>query len=98
MSGLNIRRRHKVKKVHKIGKLRFTERELIIIIDNKKYSFNMLKISDKLAHATEPERDNYNISPSGYGIHWPLLDEDLSIDGLLGIKHLPMRKKHAVGI
>jgi len=29
------------------------------------------------------------ISPSGYGIHWPLLDEDLSVDGLLGIIHAP---------
>ena len=27
--------------------------------------------------------------PSGYGIHWPLIDEDLSIDGLLGIVHTP---------
>jgi hypothetical protein len=23
------------------------------------------------------------LSPGGYGIHWPLLDEDLSISGLL---------------
>ncbi|MCB9504111.1 MAG: DUF2442 domain-containing protein [Deferribacteres bacterium] len=26
------------------------------------------------------------ISTLGYGIHWPLLDEDLTIDGMLGIK------------
>ncbi|PKN21436.1 MAG: hypothetical protein CVU65_16870 [Deltaproteobacteria bacterium HGW-Deltaproteobacteria-22] len=25
------------------------------------------------------------MSPSGYGIHWPELDEDLSVDGLLGL-------------
>jgi len=24
---------------------------------------------------------------TGYGIHWPDIDEDLSIDGLIGIKH-----------
>jgi hypothetical protein len=29
----------------------------------------------------------YEISPSGYGIRWPLIDEDLSIDGLLGVRH-----------
>jgi hypothetical protein len=34
-------------------------------------------------------RAAYEVSPSGYGIHWPLVDEDLSIDGLLGIKHRP---------
>jgi len=27
------------------------------------------------------------VSPSGYGIHWPELDEDLSVDGLIGIRH-----------
>ena len=26
----------------------------------------------------------FEISTFGYGIHWPLLDEDMSIDGLLG--------------
>ncbi len=29
------------------------------------------------------ERAMYRISPSGYGIHWPLIDEDLSINGIL---------------
>nr|WP_253276482.1 DUF2442 domain-containing protein [Synechococcus sp. PCC 6312] len=27
----------------------------------------------------------YQVSPAGYGIHWPLIDEDLSINGLLRI-------------
>jgi hypothetical protein len=49
-----------------------------------------------LANASETERKKYEISPSGYGIHWPLIDEDLSIDGLLGIQHsLPNIKKTA---
>ncbi|MBF0567096.1 MAG: DUF2442 domain-containing protein, partial [Nitrospirae bacterium] len=34
----------------------------------------------------------FEISPSCYGIHWPLLDEDISIDGLLGIVHAPKRE------
>jgi len=39
---------------------------------------------------------SHEISPSGYGIYWPLIDEDLSIDGLLGIVHAPQwRKKTA---
>jgi hypothetical protein len=33
---------------------------------------------------------NFEISPSGYGIHWPDLDEDLSIDGM--IKAVKVRK------
>ncbi len=31
-------------------------------------------------------------SPSGYGICWPDLDEDISIDGLLGVKHARIEK------
>ncbi|MBN2442246.1 MAG: DUF2442 domain-containing protein [Spirochaetales bacterium] len=33
------------------------------------------------------------MSPSGYGIHWPGQDEDLSIDSLLGIHHHPVKDK-----
>jgi hypothetical protein len=41
------------------------------------------KISNKLRLANELQRNFYKISPSGYGIHWPLIDEDLSVDALL---------------
>ena len=36
-----------------------------------------------LHNATKPERENYEIGPAGIGIHWPDLDEDLSIAGLM---------------
>jgi hypothetical protein len=36
-----------------------------------------------LRNATKSERENYEISPAGIGIHWPDLDEDLSIAGLM---------------
>ncbi|MBU1411132.1 DUF2442 domain-containing protein [Myxococcota bacterium] len=35
-----------------------------------------------LGRSTEA-RNQYEVSPSWYGIHWPELDEDLSVDGLL---------------
>ena len=47
------------------------------------YSFNLSEISKRLAEASDAERDDYKISPSGYGIHWSLLDEDLSIPALV---------------
>lgn len=37
----------------------------------------------KLANATKKQLENFKISPSGYGIHWPDLDEDLSVLGFL---------------
>lgn len=36
-----------------------------------------------LRAATPPQRCNAKLSPGGYGIHWPDLDEDLSIQGLI---------------
>lgn len=41
------------------------------------------QVSSKLADANEMQRLFYKISPSGYGIHWPLIDEDLSVEQLL---------------
>ena len=37
----------------------------------------------RLAHGTSTERANFQISGAGYGIHWPELDEDVGIEGLL---------------
>jgi Protein of unknown function (DUF2442) len=39
--------------------------------------------SAKLATASETARMQAELSPGGYGVHWPLLDEDLSVQGLL---------------
>ncbi|UCH26443.1 MAG: DUF2442 domain-containing protein [Trueperaceae bacterium] len=37
----------------------------------------------RLLHATSEQRANWRLSGSGYGIHWPDIDEDLSAEGLL---------------
>lgn len=39
--------------------------------------------SVKLAKADAEQRHHLELSPGGYGIHWPLLDEDLSVQGLV---------------
>ena len=33
----------------------------------------------RLLGATPAQLQNFEISPSGYGIHWPDLDEDISV-------------------
>ncbi|MCI5150685.1 MAG: DUF2442 domain-containing protein [Candidatus Electrothrix sp. MAN1_4] len=76
-------------KSHLIGKLTFTDTALLIEIDGEKKQYELNSISSSLAAASNLERMTYEISPSGYGISWPLLDEDLSVDGLLGIVHTP---------
>ena len=37
----------------------------------------------RLAHGTPAERLHFQISGAGYGIYWPDLDEDISVEGLL---------------
>lgn len=37
----------------------------------------------RLLHATTNQRADWKIAGGGYGIHWPQIDEDLSVDGLL---------------
>lgn len=37
----------------------------------------------RLAHGTPAEHTNVQISSAGYGMHWPELDEDIGIEGLL---------------
>ena len=37
----------------------------------------------RLLHATPQQRSTCVIAGGGYGIHWPEIDEDLSVDGLL---------------
>ena len=37
----------------------------------------------RLVHATQAERDNWKLIGDGHGIHWPDLDEDLSVEGLI---------------
>jgi hypothetical protein len=41
----------------------------------------------RLAHGNASERANFQISGAGYGLHWPDLDEDIGIEGLLLGKH-----------
>jgi hypothetical protein len=36
-----------------------------------------------LLHGTKAERENYELIGDGEGIHWPALDEDISVEGLL---------------
>jgi len=82
-----------MKKYHRIENVRFEGENLLLTIDGRGKSFPLREVSSSLQKASDKERIAFEVSPSGYGIHWPLLDEDLSVDGLLGISHSPSRKK-----
>jgi len=74
---------------HKIEKVTVEKGMLTLSVDGRSLQISLKDVSGILANAKEEEQQAFEVSPSGYGIHWPLIDEDISIDGLLGIEHKP---------
>ena len=68
---------------HDIQKITFDKDFIYLQIDGKEIKAPLEKVSSKLKVAEDFQRMMYKISPSGYGIHWPLIDEDLSVDSLM---------------
>ena len=56
---------------------------LLFTSEGIRYSIDIKLQSSLLANATESERNNFYVTAIGYGICWPDLDEDLSIDGMI---------------
>jgi hypothetical protein len=54
-----------------------TPEALIITTEAGSVSIPWDRCSERLAIASFAERTRAELSPSGYGIHWPLIDEDL---------------------
>jgi hypothetical protein len=60
-----------------------TPEALIVIMESGPVSIPWEKCSERLAHVSLVERNRAELSPSGYGIRWPLIDEDLAVGRLL---------------
>ena len=79
-------------KAHEVRDIKLSGTTLTMLVDGTQHRFDIAHISERLARATPQQRGNFELSPSGYGIHWPDLDEDLSIDGLIGVVHVPVNQ------
>ena len=55
---------------------------IIFLVDGRKLSVP-LEWFPRLVHGNPSERIRYELIGGGTGIHWPLLDEDISVEGLL---------------
>ena len=63
--------------------VRITDDEIIAqLIDGRTISVP-LAWSWRLSEATPEERQNFKILGDGQGIHWPDVDEDISVEGML---------------
>lgn len=61
-----------------------TDAELVVRLADREARIPWAQCSPILAAATAEQRRRAELSPGGYGIHWPLLDEDVSVGGLVG--------------
>ncbi len=73
----------KMEKMLNIQSVSFEQESMIIKINELEYIYDLNRLSSKLLKASAEQRNEYQISPANYGIHWPLLDEDISINQLL---------------
>jgi hypothetical protein len=80
-------------RAHNVDSIAFSGEVMHLRVDGRDYDIDIARQSERLARATPDQRRTLVVSPSGYGIHWPDLDEDLSIDGLIGVAHDPPTMK-----
>lgn len=71
------------KKIHEVEIVKTDDTYLYFIVDKQPYRVRWTDCSSKLAVVSQTEREYLEVSPSGYGLHWPLIDEDLAITPLL---------------
>jgi len=76
-----------VDKAHEVKSVSISGNTMRMSVDGRVHTINLADHSKRLAKASPEQKRRFVVSPSGYGIHWPELDEDLSIDGLIGVEH-----------
>ena len=72
-----------VKSGERVKDVRFTEDTLAVDLTDGRTIIVPLAWYPRLLEATPQQRQNWQISGCGYGLHWPEVDEDLSTEGLL---------------
>jgi hypothetical protein len=63
--------------------VRVTDDALIVDLSDGRTVSVPLAWYPRLLHGTTDERNNHELIGDGEGIHWPQLDEDISVDGIL---------------
>ena len=61
----------------------FSEDELTVVLADGRRISVPLAWFPRLLRATHAQRRNFELLGDGIGIHWPDVDEDLSVEGLL---------------
>ncbi len=71
--------------------VRVTEAALVVVLRDGREISAPLDWFPRLKSASEEDRQAWETSAAEHGIHWPRLDEDLSVEGLLLGHRAPSR-------
>jgi hypothetical protein len=67
----------------RVQDVRVTEDALMVVLRDGRQISAPLNWFPRLKAASSEQRNIWEPSAAGHGIHWPRIDEDLSVEGLL---------------
>ncbi len=67
----------------RVDNARCAKGQLVVALSNGQAVVAPLRWYPRLQNATPAQRADWELAGAGYGIHWPQIDEDLSVKGLL---------------
>ena len=79
-----------------IREVRVTKDEIVAHLADGRVISVPLAWSWRLSEATPPQRANFRLIGAGQGIHWPDVDEDISVEGMLHGSPAPRTGVHPV--
>lgn len=74
-----------------------------VIVDDERLTFELtdgrtvsapLEWYPRLRNGTPEQRNRWRLLGGGQGVHWPDIDEDLSLEGVLAGKRAPAGSEH----
>lgn len=74
-----------IKADSRVADVQVTSDRLAVFLKDGRQISAPLDWFPRLKSASEVDRSIWEPSAAGYGIHWPRIDEDLSIEGLLRV-------------
>ncbi|HYG46705.1 MAG TPA: DUF2442 domain-containing protein [Allosphingosinicella sp.] len=79
----------------RVADVRFDSERLIVDLADGRTIAVPLAWYPRLLDATPAQRSNWTKAGGGFGIHWPDIDEDLSVAGLLSGTPAPEPRRRA---
>ena len=70
-------------RLYEVQWVRVDNEYLHLVVDGREYRVALKECSPLLTAARQSERDAFKVLGSGYGIHWPAIDEEVSVRWLL---------------